>query len=59
MISELKKLLQAKLALRKRIAGQSFSEKLRLLEALRDRERDIAASRPGHSPRVKPAKRPA
>lgn len=47
MTAELKKSLESKRAMRKRIAGKSFTEKLRLLEALRDRQRDIIASRPG------------
>lgn len=53
MTPDMKNSLKGKLAMRKQIAGKSFAEKLQLLEALRDRQRDIIASRPGRSPRQK------
>ncbi len=53
MTEDLKESLKSKPAMRKQIAGKTFTEKLRLLEALRDRQRDIIASQPRHASRQK------
>jgi len=45
MSFEMRDILKSKQALRQKLASQSFAEKLRLLEALRERALDIAAAR--------------
>jgi hypothetical protein len=58
MIPDLRQILAGKQAYRELLAALPIAEKLRMLEALRDRSLEIAAAREGMRDQVRPGSQP-